>query len=37
MLDISDQMTVDDFIGLVIEWNRSAGSFHPENAVPDIV
>ena len=34
-LDIIDNMTIDDFISLVIEWNQ--GSKHVENTIPNII
>ena len=36
-LEISDSMTVDDFISLVIEWNHGSITKHPENVIPNIV
>ena len=34
-LDIVDNMAIDDFISLVIEWNQ--GSKHLENVIPNII
>ena len=35
ILDIVDNMAIDDFISLVIEWNQ--GSKHLENVIPNII
>ena len=34
ILSVTDKLTPESFIGLVLDWNNSSN--HPENIIPDI-